>query len=147
MPTLTQTAPSTPTPLAGAPALRVPHMVLQAADQSYSLEIAGSRHISSARVQSAQSSAPSSARPQVAPSIATRTPSEQAVTQALQAVAIYQESRDVVELMSRTLYGLQTLLDVPLQLESCMLASQGSRAQYVGGPQCAVARVHNVTGV
>ena len=57
VPTLTQTAPSTPTPYASALALRVPYMVLQAADQPSNLELAGSSQISSARVQSAQSSA------------------------------------------------------------------------------------------
>ena len=75
VPTLTQTAPSTPTPYASAPGLRARHMVLHAAVQPSSLELAGSGQVSSDRVQSAQSSAPSSARPLVASSMANKTPS------------------------------------------------------------------------
>ena len=51
--------------------------------------------------------------------MANRTPNEQAVIQALQAVANYPESRDFVEFMSRSLPGLQTLLDASLQPEGC----------------------------
>ena len=56
-----------------------------------------------------------------------RTPSEQAVIQALQTVTNHPKSGDFVEKMSRILPGLQTLLDVLLQPEGGMLASQGPR--------------------
>ena len=92
VPTLTQTAPITHTPYASAPALRAPRMMLQAAVQPASLELAGSCQVSSAKVQSVQSSAPPSVRPLMAPSMANRTPSEQAVIQAPQTVANYPES-------------------------------------------------------
>ena len=49
-----------------------------------------------------------------------RTPSEQAVIQALQAVANYPQSRGFVETVSRSLPGLQSLVDTPSQLEGCM---------------------------
>ena len=52
--------------------------------------------------------------------MANRTPGEPAVIQALQSVAKYPESKDFVETMSRSLPGLQTLLDAPLQPEGCM---------------------------
>ena len=55
-----------------------------------------------------QSSAPSSARSSItAPDISHRKPSEQAVIQALQAVANYPESREFVKTMSKQLPGLQ----------------------------------------
>ena len=76
--------------------------------------------MSSARVHSAQSSAPPSARKVAAPDMSHRPPSEQAVIQALQAVAKYPESRDFVETISRRLPGLQTLIDTPTQLEGCL---------------------------
>ena len=75
---------------------------------------------SSARVHSEQSSATPSARSVTAPDMSHRTPSEQDVIQALQAVANYPESRDFVETVSRRLPGLQTLLDAPAQLEGCL---------------------------
>ena len=104
-------------------------MILHTASTSSNLEPAGSSHVSSARVKSAQSSAPPLIRPLVAPNMANRTPSDQAVTQALQAVANYPESRGFVETVSRSLTGLQSLIDAPLQLESCMSTriSQGPR--------------------
>ena len=52
--------------------------------------------------------------------MAHRTPGEKAVIQALQALANYLESRNFVETVSRILPVLQTLLDAPLQPESCM---------------------------
>ena len=54
-----------------------------------------------------------------------RTASEQAVIQALQAVANSLEFRDYVETVSRPLPGLQTLFGTPVQPECCMLANQG----------------------
>ena len=126
VPTLTQTAPSSPTPYTSAPALRAPYMVLQAAVQPSNMELASSSQLSSAREQRAQSSAPPSARPLVAPTMANRTPSEYAVIKALHAVAYHPEPRDFAESMLRTLRSLQTLLDVPLHPEGCMLASHGS---------------------
>ena len=67
-----------------------------------------------ARVQSVQSSAPLSARSSItAPDMSHRTPSEQAVIQALQAVANYPESREFVKTMSKQLPGLQNLLEAP----------------------------------
>ena len=53
-----------------------------------------------------------------------RTPSEQAVIQALQAVANYPESRDFVETIYRRLPGLQTLIDTPTQLEGCLTTTR-----------------------
>ena len=123
MVTLTQTAPGAPTPYFSAPALRAPQMVLTTATVQPPT-LAGSSQVSSARLQSAQSSAQPSDQPLVAPNMANRTPSEQAVVQDLQAVANYPESRDFVETVSRTLSGLQTLLDVPLQPKSCMSSRQ-----------------------
>ena len=57
-----------------------------------------------------------------------RTPSEQAVIQALQAVANYPESRDFVETVSRQLPGLQNLLGATGQPEGC-LVTRGSQRQ------------------
>ena len=87
---------------------------------SSNLEFAGSSQVSSARVQSAQSSAPPSVRSLAVPNMAKRTPGEQAVIQALQAVANYPESRNLVKTVSRSLPGLQTLLDASVQPEGCM---------------------------
>ena len=78
--------------------------------------------MSSVRVQSVQSSAPPSVRSSItAPDMSHGTPSEQAVIQALQAVANYPESRDVVETISRQLPGLQILLGAPVQPEGCLV--------------------------
>ena len=97
-------------PYASGPAAHAPHMILSATPQ-LDPENSSSSPMSSARVQSIQSSAPSSTRHSVtAPDMSHRTPSEQAVTQALQAVANYPESRDFVETFSRQMPGLQTLL-------------------------------------
>ena len=88
-------------------------MVLSTVSQQ---EPEGSSPMSSARVQSVQSSAPSSARNNItAPDMSPRTPSEQAVIQALQAVANYPESREFVKTMSKQLPGLQNLLEAPGQ--------------------------------
>ena len=62
--------------------------------------------------------------------------SEQALIVALQAVANYPESRNFVELVpaltvSRTLPGVQTLLDTPVQPEGCMLSIQGPGSSVV----------------
>ena len=120
---------------AGAHADRTKHSnALHMCYQPSSLELTGSSQISSATVQSAQSSALSSARPLVAPSMVNRTSSEQAVIQALQAVANYPESRDFVESMSRTLPGLQTLLDSSFAARGLHASKSVSRAQYVGSP-------------
>ena len=124
VPTLTQTAPSTHTPYASAPELRAPHMMLQVAFQPASLELAGSCQVSSAKVQSVQSSAPLSARPLMAPSMANRTPSERASSNSGSTDSRQLPRIDFVETISRTLSGLQILLDVHLQPEGCMLASQ-----------------------
>ena len=106
-------------PYASASAAQAPHMILSSTSQQ---ELQGSSPMSSARVQSAQSSAPSSARNSVtAPDMSHRTPSEQAVIQALQVVANYPESRDFLETVSRRLSGLQSLLDAPVQLEGCLI--------------------------
>ena len=83
--------------MASAPATQAPHMILSSTSQQ---ELEGSSPMSSARVQSAQSSAPPSARSVAAPDMSHRTPCEQAVIQALQAVANYPESRDFVETVS-----------------------------------------------
>ena len=98
---------------ASAPAANASHMVLGTTPQQ---EPEGSSPMSSARVQSVQSSAPSSARSSItAPDMSHRTPSEQAVIQALQAVANYPESREFVKTMSKQLPGLQNLLEAPGQ--------------------------------
>ena len=97
-------------PYASAPAAHAPHMVLSATPRLES-ETGTSSPMSSARVQSVQSSAPPSMRSGVtALDISHRTPSEQAVIQALQAVANYPESRDFVETVSRQMPGLQNHL-------------------------------------
>ena len=101
---------------ASAPAAHAPHMILSSTSQQ---EFAGSSTTSCARVHSAQSSVPPSARCVAAPYLSHRTPSEQAVIQALQAVANYPKSRDFVEKSSRRLQGLQFLPDTPAQLEGC----------------------------
>ena len=109
-------------PYASAPAANAPHMIYSTTPQ---LEPEGSSSLSSLRVQSAQSSAPPSARSSVnMPDMSHRTPSEQAVIQALQAVANYPESREFVETISRQLPGLNNLLGVQTQPEGC-LATQG----------------------
>ena len=84
--------------------------------------------MSSARVHSVQSSAPPSMRSGVtAPDMSHRTPSEQAVIQALQAVANYPESRDFVETVSRQMPGLQNLLGSrgQQQQEGCLTTREG----------------------
>ena len=86
-------------------------MVLSTTPQQ---ELEDSSPRSIARVQSVQSSAPSSARSSItAPDMSHRTPSEQAVIQALQAVANYPESREFVKTMSKQLPRLQNLLEAP----------------------------------
>ena len=76
-------------PYASAPAAHAPHMILSATPR-LDPEISSSSPMSSARVQSLQSSAPPSTRAGVtAPDMSHSTPSEQAVIQALQAVANY----------------------------------------------------------
>ena len=63
-------------------------------------------------------SAPPSARHiVVAPDMSHRTPSEQVVIQALQAVSNYPEFRDIVETVSRQMPGLQNLLGATGQPE------------------------------
>ena len=76
------------------------------------------------RVQSAYSSA----QLMVLLNIANRTPNEQAVIVALQAVVNYSESKDFVETISHTLTVLQTLLDTPAQPQDCMLAPRALSA-------------------
>ena len=71
-------------PNASAQAAQAPYMILRSTSQQ---ELEGSSPMSSARVQSAQSTAQPSARSVTAPDMSHRTPSEQAVIQALQAVA------------------------------------------------------------
>ena len=98
-------------PYASAPAANASHMVLSTTPQQ---EPENSSPRSIGRVQSVQSSAPSSARSSItAPDMSQRTPSEQAVIQALQAVANYPESREFVKIMSKQLPGLQNLLEAP----------------------------------
>ena len=103
---LTSAQPTTPSaaqvaPYGSAPAAHAPHMVLSATPRLES-EAGTSSSMSSARVQSVQSSAPPSMRSGVtAPDMSHMTPSEQAVIQALQAVANYPESRDFVETNAR----------------------------------------------
>ena len=84
-------------PYASVPAANAPHMIYSATPQQ---EPEGSSPMSSLRVQSVQSSAPPSAHSSVnMPDMSHRTPSEQAVIQALQAVANYPESKEFVETM------------------------------------------------
>ena len=98
-------------PYASAPATIASHMVLSTTPQQ---EPEDSSPRSIARVQSVQSSALSSARSSItAPDMSHRTPIEQAVIQALQAVANYPESREFVKTMSKQLPGLQNLLEAP----------------------------------
>ena len=113
-------------PYASAPATHAPHMILSATSQ---LEPGESSPMSSARVQSVQSSAPPSARHNItAPDMSHRTPSEQALIQALQTVANYSESRDFVETVSRQMPSLQNLLGATGQPEGC-LVTRGSQGQ------------------
>ena len=112
-------------PYASAPAAHAPHMVLSATPRLES-ETGTSSPMSSARVQSVQSSAPPSMRSGVtAPDISHRTPSEQAVIQALQPVANYPESRDFVETVSRQMPGLQNHLGSRGQPERCLTTREG----------------------
>ena len=98
-------------PYASAPAANASHMVLSTPPQQ---EPEDSSPRSIAREQSVQSSAPSSACSSItAPDMPHRTPSEQAVIQARQAVANYPESREFVKTMSKKLPGLQNLLEAP----------------------------------
>ena len=111
-------------PYARAPATHAPHMILSTTPR-LDPENFNSSPLSSATVQSAQSSAPSSARHGItAPEMSHRTPSEQAVFQALQAVANYPESRDFVETVSRRMPGLQNLLGAAGQPESCLVTRE-----------------------
>ena len=112
---LTQVAPSTPKPYPSSPSFGAPHMVLQTTAQQQALEPVGYGQVSSAWVQSVQYVAP--------PNKSNQTPGEHPVIASLQAVATYPESSSSVETVSRTLPGLQTLLDTPVQPESCMLAN------------------------
>ena len=106
-------------PYASVPAAHAPHMVLSATPR---LELVStSSPMSSARVQSVQSSAQPSMRSGVtAPDMSHRTPSEQAVFQALQAVANYPEPRDFVKTVSRQMPGLQNLLGTRGQQEGSL---------------------------
>ena len=98
-------------PCASAPAANASHMLLSTTPQQ---EPEDSFPRSIARVQSVQSSAPPSARSSITvPDMSHRTPSEQAVIQALQAVANYPESREFVKTMSKQLPSLQNLLEAP----------------------------------
>ena len=112
-------------PYAIAPAAHAPHIVLSATPRLES-KAGTSSPMTSARVQSVQSSAPPSMRSGVtAPDMSHRTPSEQAVIQALQAVANYPESRDFVETVSRQMPGLQNLLGSRGQQEGCLTTREG----------------------
>ena len=112
-------------PYASAPAAHAPHMVLSATPRLES-EAGTSSPMSSARVQSVQSSAPPSMRSGVtAPDMSHRTPSEQAVIQALQVVANYPESRDFVETVSRQMPGLPNLQGSRGQQEGCLTTREG----------------------
>ena len=107
-------------PYASAPAAHAPHMILSATPR-LDPENSISSPMSSARVQSVQFSAPPSTRTGVtAPDISYRTPSEQVVIQALQAVANYPESREFIETMSRQMPCLQNLLGTTGQPEGCL---------------------------
>ena len=104
-------------PYASAPAAHAPHMILSTTPR-LDPENSNSSPMSSARVQS---SSPSSTRHGInAPDMSHRTPSEQAVIQALQAVANYPESMDFVETVSRQMPGLQNLLGATGQPEDCL---------------------------
>ena len=106
-------------PYAIAPPAHAPHMVLGTTPQ---LEPERSSPMSSTRVQSVQSSAPPSAHHNLAaPEMFHSTFSEQAVIQALQAVANYPESSDFVETVSRQMPGLQNLLGDTGQPEGCLV--------------------------
>ena len=112
-------------PYASAPAAHAPHTIISATPR-LEQESYNSSPMSSARVQSVQSSAPPSMRSGVAaPDMSHRTPSEQAVIQALQAVANYPESRDFVETVSRQMPGLQNLLGTRGHQEGCLATSEG----------------------
>ena len=146
LPTLASVAPNTQAPYAGAPAaVHAPHMTLHTVSLSSNSELAGSsqRQVSSARVESAQSSAPSLTRPLVALNMSKRTPSEQAVIQALQDVANYPESRGFVETVSRSLPGLQSLIDALFQFEGSM----STRTSQAPGPSTTTPRVSPVQGL
>ena len=108
-------------PYASAPAAHAPHMILSTITR-LDPENSNSSPRSSARVQSAQSSAPSSTRHGItAPDMSHRVPSEQTVIQALQAVANYPESRVFAETVSRQMPGLQNLLGATRQPEGCLV--------------------------
>ena len=127
LPSAQTIAPSSPqvAPYASAPAAHAPHMILSATPR-LEQESCSSSLVSSARVQSVQSSAPPSMHSNVtAPDMSHRTPSEQAEIQALQAVANYPESRDFVETVSRQMPGLQNLLGARGQPESCLSTREG----------------------
>ena len=111
-------------PYASAPAAHALHMVLSATPRLES-EAGTSSPMSSARVQSVPSSAPPSMRSGVTAPPSDRTPSEQAVIQALQAVANYPESMDFVETVSRQMPGLQNLLGSRGQQEGCVTTTEG----------------------
>ena len=129
--------PAQGSPNASAPATHAPHMILSATPQ---LEPGGSSPMSSARVQSVQSSAPPSARHNItAPDMSHRTPSEQAVIQALQAGANYPESRDFVETVSRQMPGVQNFLGATGQPEGC-LGTRGIQGQSTNPPLLVPAR-------
>ena len=113
-------------PYASAPAAHAPHMILSATPR-LDPDISSSSPMSSVRVQSVQSSAPPSTRAGVtAPDMSHRTPSEQAVIQALQAVANYPQSREFIATVSRQMPGLQNLQGTTGQPECC-LATRESR--------------------
>ena len=118
LPTVQSLAPSAThlAPYASAPAAQAPHIILSSISKQ---ELGGSIPMSSATVHSARSSPPPATRNVAAPEMSHRTPSEQAVIQAMKAVANYPESRDFVETIYRRQPGLQTLIDTPTQLESC----------------------------
>ena len=59
-----------------------------------------------------------------APDMSHRTPSEQAVVQALQAVANYIESRDFAETVSRQMPGLQNILGTTEQPEGWLITRE-----------------------
>ena len=111
-------------PYASAPAAHAPHLILSATPR-LDPENSNSSPMSSAKVQSAQSSATPSTRHGItAPDMSHRTPREQAMIQALQAVANYAESRDFVETVSRQMPGLQNLLGTTGQPEGCLVTRE-----------------------
>ena len=127
LPSAQQTTPSAAqvAPYVSAPAAHAPHMVKSATPRLES-EAGTFSPMSSARVQSVQSSAPPSMRSgATAPDMSHRTPSEQAVILASQAVANYLESRDFVETLSRQMPGLQNLLGTRGQQEGCLTTREG----------------------